>query len=88
MDIKMCVNNSHSLKNSHDVLGQDILKKIYYKKNNKRELLINEFIKKFPKVKLHTIIEVNKYYTNHYDIYGGEIKIPNENVIVNDYLIS
>ena len=28
----------------------------------KRELLINKFIEKFPKAKLHTLTQVNKYY--------------------------
>jgi hypothetical protein len=31
---------------------------------NKRKNLINKFIKKFPKIKLHSIIQINKYYNN------------------------
>lgn len=52
------------------------------KKNTCRQLLINTFIKKFPKVKLETIINVNKYYNynkNKYDKF-------NINDIINEYL--
>jgi hypothetical protein len=88
MDIKIGINNGHCLKNCHNNSGKDILTNIYVKKNKKRELLINSFIKKFPKVKLHTIIEVNKYYTDHYEIDNDKKKISNENEIINDYLMS
>ena len=87
MDIKMGINNSQGLKNSHNNSGKDILTNIFVKKN-KRELLINSFIKKFPKVKLHTIIEVNKYYTDHYEIDNDKKKNSNENEMINDYLMS
>ena len=30
-----------------------------------KEILINKFIEKFPKVKLHTIIRVNKYLNDN-----------------------
>ena len=36
--------------------------------DNKREILINKFIEKFPKVKLHTIIKVNKYYNEYCEL--------------------
>jgi hypothetical protein len=88
MDNNMGLNNNHGLKNSQNISSRDILINTYNKKNKKREILINSFIKKFPKVKLHTIIEVNKYYTDNYDQYNNEIKIPNENKIINDYLMS
>lgn len=79
MDINMSINNNS---------GKEVIANIHYKKNKKRELLINSFIKKFPKVKLHTIIEVNKYYTNHYEINNCDKKISNENEIINDYLMN
>ena len=41
---------------------------IQLKNNNRKEILINKFIEKFPKVKLHTIIKVHKYYNENYDI--------------------
>ena len=88
MDIKMCINNNHSLKSFQNNIGKENLPNTCNKKNIKRELLINSFIKKFPKVKLHTIIEVNKYYTIHYDMDNSENNILNENKIINDYLMS
>ena len=36
----------------------------------KRETIINKFIEKFPKTKLHTIIQINK----HYNINNIELK--------------
>jgi hypothetical protein len=30
----------------------------------KREIIINKFIEKFPKTKLHNIIQINKHYAN------------------------
>ena len=42
------------------------------KKIDQREFLINKFIEKFPKVKLQTIIEINKYY-NNIDIIDNDI---------------
>ena len=86
----MCINNTYSLKNSHNKQLCDILKNTYHKKSNKsnkREILINEFIKKFPKVKLHTIIEVNKYYTSHYNMNDIDIDIDIDNnkiIILNE----
>jgi len=54
-------------------------------KNNKREILINKLIEKFPKVKLHTIIEFNKYYNQNYQI-EKKNQISNTNDIINNYL--
>ena len=54
--------------------------------NNKKELLINNFIEKFPKVKLQTIIEINKYYNiNVETIILEDTKIDK---IMYEYLIS
>ena len=36
----------------------------YQEKKINKEKLINKFIEKFPKVKLETIIQINKYYNN------------------------
>jgi hypothetical protein len=33
-------------------------------KEQKRQIFINKFIEKFPKAKLHTITDINKYYNN------------------------
>lgn len=87
MEINMC-KNSNYLKNCNNNSGNDITVNVSYKKNKKRELLINSFIKKFPKVKLHTIVKVNKYYTNNYELENNEKKNLNENEIINNYLMS
>ncbi len=59
------------------------------KKYNNRELLINKFIEKFPKVKLHTIVEINKYYNCHYDNTDNDKKeFVNEKEIINDYIMN
>ena len=59
--------------------------------NKKRELLINKFIEKFPKVKLQTIIEINKYYNQNYDTNTDSDtntnKVSNINDIIYDYLL-
>lgn len=54
--------------------------------DNKKELLINKFIEKFPKVKLETIIEINKYYnTNKKNIILEDTKIDK---IMYEYLMN
>jgi hypothetical protein len=92
MNVNMGLSNNHNLKKTSNNSKNDVMINInthtHTNKNNKREILINTFIKKFPKVKLHTIIEVNKYYTDNYDQDNNQIKIPNENKIINDYLMS
>lgn len=86
MNINMDLNNNLSKKNLVKDNSLDILEK---KKNKKRELLINSFIKKFPKVKLHTIIEINKYYNKIYEKNDEfDKKNFNENQIINNYLIN
>jgi hypothetical protein len=86
MDIIMGSNDNDGLNNSHTDSKKDISINIYNKKNKKREIIINSFIKKFPKVKLHTIIKISKYYTDNYDQYDNELKILNNNKIINEYL--
>lgn len=44
-------------------------------KDKKRELLINKFIEKCPKVKLESIIDINKYYNTHKNNIDSDIKI-------------
>ena len=58
----------------------------YYeiKSNNQRETLINKFIEMFPKVKLGTIVEINKFY-NKNKINELNYK-KNINDIINEYL--
>lgn len=60
MDINICNQNflNCNIKTIKDKLAKT-------NQNKKRELFINFFIKKFPKVKLHTIIKVNKYYSDN-----------------------
>lgn len=89
MSIDMGI-NSNNLQKSHNNLTKDLLINLNNKKNIKRELLINEFIKKFPKVKLHTIIEVNKYYNCHYDKDNEDYDIENDNEIeiINNYIMN
>jgi len=89
MDINMNLNNNLLNKNLVKDNSLDILDKKKNKKNKKRELLINSFIKKFPKVKLHTIIEINKYYNENYEKNdeSDEINL-SENQIINNYLIN
>jgi hypothetical protein len=36
-----------------------------FKNKYEREILINKYIEKFPKVKLDAIININKYYNNN-----------------------
>jgi hypothetical protein len=61
------------------------IKKKYIKKGH----LINKFIEKFPKVKLHTIIEIHKYYNcNYVDNNNNKKEIINEEQIINDYLMN
>lgn len=80
--------NNHYSKNLNNITVKDFSENICVKKNKKREILINSFIKKFPKVKLDTIISVNKYYKDNYEIGCYEKKVINENQIINDYLMS
>lgn len=40
-----------------------------------REIMINKFIEKFPKVKLHTVIGVNKYLNNNQMENSHKIKL-------------
>lgn len=40
-------------------------KNISYFNTKQKEILINKFIEKFPKVKLHTIVRVNKYLNDN-----------------------
>lgn len=87
MDKNMGINKC-CLKSSNNNYVKDLSTNISNKKNKKREILINSFIKKFPKVKLDTIISVNKYYTENYEIVYNEKKVINENQIINDYLMS
>ena len=81
MDKNMGINN-HVFKNSNNNCVKDLPINIYNKKNKKREILINSFIKKFPKVKLDTIISVNKYYKENYEMEYYEKKVINENQII------
>ena len=87
MDKNMGINNN-VFKNSNNNCVKDLPINIYNKKNKKREILINSFIKKFPKVKLDTIISVNKYYKENYEMEYYEKKVINENQIINDYLMN
>jgi hypothetical protein len=87
MDKNMGITNHYS-KNLNNNTGKDFATNICNKKNKKREILINSFIKKFPKVKLDIIIGVNKYYKENYEIGCNEKKVINENQIINDYLMS
>jgi len=48
--------------------------------NNQRQLLINKFIKMFPKVKLETILEINKFYNIN------SVNKTSINDIIDDYL--
>lgn len=57
------------------------------KLDSERELLINNFIKMFPKAKLENILEINKFYN---DKKVNEISYNNQdndiNKLINEYL--
>ena len=91
MDNNMGINtdiNNYSFKNLNNNSVKDFSINICDKKNKKREILINCFIKKFPKVKLDTIISVNKYYKENYEIESYDKKVINEEQIINNYLMN
>lgn len=56
----IALNNTLSNSTNNFVANNDDYKK------KPREFFINEFIKKYPKAKLQTLIEANKYYEHNY----------------------
>lgn len=55
----------------------------------KRELIINKFIEKFPKAKLHTLTQVNKYYNKkNIELFLNSDEIIDNNSIYNSLMIS
>lgn len=55
----------------------------------KRELIINKFIEKFPKAKLHTLTQVNKYYNKkNIEFFINSDEIIDNNSIYNSLMIS
>jgi hypothetical protein len=55
----------------------------------KRELIINKFIEKFPKAKLHTLTQVNKYYNKkNIELDENQDVIIGNNLIYNSLLVS
>ena len=53
--------------------------------NTKRQLLINKLIEKLPKVKLETIMDINKYYNNN-NKYNNLYEKKDINDIIEEYL--
>lgn len=45
-----------------EMVAKNISKDLKNSDIKKRELVINKFIEKFPKAKLYTLTQVNKYY--------------------------
>lgn len=48
-----------------------------------KEILINKFIEKFPKVKLHTIIRVNKYLNDNMFENSNQIDLKVQEYLLN-----
>jgi hypothetical protein len=60
------------------------LKNNYSDFNTKqKEILINKFIEKFPKVKLHTIIRVNKYLNDNMFENSNQIDLKVQEYLLN-----
>ena len=55
----------------------------------KRELIINKFIEKFPKAKLYTLTQVNKYYNKkNIELSNSDDDVVSNNLIYNSLMIS
>jgi len=71
---EMCLKNM-----SKDLKNSDIKKK---------ELIFNKFIEKFPKAKLHTLTQVNKYYNKkNIDFFSNSDEMIDNNSIYNSLML-
>ena len=69
----------------NEINDNNINKKDINQLQNHKQLLMNKFIKKFPKVKLETILDINKYL-NENNLYLIDNNNNNINIIINNYI--